>query len=77
MIVDDNTCIAAAPSKPQVRKTSFEAATHDFPLIKNSLQTVAGKSWCIEPGGVSPSSFVQRISVPNTGTSVKTYTTFP
>jgi hypothetical protein len=45
MIIDDgDTCIAAAPSKPHVRKTSFEAAAHDFPLMKNSLQTVAGKS---------------------------------
>jgi len=72
------TCIAAAPSKPHVRKTSFEAATHDFPLMKNSLQTVAGKSWSIElVGGVSPSIFAQRTNVPNAGTSVKTYTTFP
>lgn len=79
-IIDDDgngTCIAAAPSKPHVRKTSFEAATHDFPLMKNSFQTVAGKTWFIEPGEISPSSFVQRTNVPNTGTSVKTYTTFP
>lgn len=76
-IIYIDTCIAAAPNNPHVRKTSIDAANHDLPLIKNSVHTVAGNNWCIEPGGVRPSNFVQRTKVPNTGTSVKTYTTFP
>ena len=73
----DYTCMAAAPRRPQVRNTSEEAATQERPLMKNSLQTVAGNSWWMEPGGVRPRSFVHRTSVAKIGTSVNTYTTLP
>lgn len=43
-IIYTDTCIAAAPNNPHVRKTSIDAANHDLPLIKNSVHTVAGNN---------------------------------
>lgn len=46
-------------------------------LRKNSPHTVCENTWCIVLVGIRPSSFVHSTSVPSTGNSENTYTTFP
>ena len=65
-----NTCIAAAPNKPQVKNASEDAAIQEFPLLKNSLQPLLDKFLDKEPCGAKQSILAQRTKLVIIGINV-------